>query len=148
MTPQSLALLLRDTSALLRPPPVRVLAPSADDLAAHPSAALLLALSDLSALFSGPSAPPSSAAPAPAKPSAAAHKLAFYAAHAARTPPAVLRMLADEAVLRAEVVAREGGGAGASGGAGAPPRAGGVPGEVKRPVQAQAEGRPKIEELA
>ncbi|OCH87816.1 hypothetical protein OBBRIDRAFT_813960 [Obba rivulosa] len=140
---QLFSLLLRDVSTLLRPSTVSVLSStSTDNLSSHPSATLLLALSDLSALFSAPA--PASApgvAPTPPKPSAAAHKLAFYAAHVASTPAAVLRMLADEAVLRAEVVGREGSGPGGSAG------------DVERGTRMArsmegGEVRPKIEELA
>ncbi|EMD38803.1 hypothetical protein CERSUDRAFT_92834 [Gelatoporia subvermispora B] len=153
INPELFALLLRDTSTLIRPSTVTVVSPSPSssstaDLSSHPSATLLLALSDVSALFSPPpQAPPapSPTPPPPQKPSPAAHKLVFYAAHIAGAPPAVLRMLADEAVLQAEAVLREGG---ASAVTGTGPSGTGVgPRDVTTTGSSASTARPKIEEL-
>lgn len=118
MTSTFFAILLNDASKLLRPSPVTVLpteltpASPSPSYASHPNSQTLLALSDLSSLFSAtPSIHHDSSKPRPKpyQPNAhITHKLTFYAARIISTPTDVLRMLADELMLRVELVRREG----------------------------------------
>ena len=127
------SLLLRDAAALLRPSTVVELpeesvakstsatpsvsfhteAPPASthDLTCHPGAHALLALSDLSALYTTDSPTPlRPGAAGKAKPNHIAHKLTFYAAYILGVPPLLLRTLVAELTERAESLAREGAG--------------------------------------
>ena len=82
---------------------------SANELLSHPSAHALLALSDLSALFTADSpSTPRPAAAGQAKRNHVAHKLTFYAAYILGVPPILLRTLVAELTERAESVTREG----------------------------------------
>ncbi|KAH9840290.1 uncharacterized protein C8Q71DRAFT_805910 [Rhodofomes roseus] len=106
------SLLLRDAAGFLQPSTVVELpVPATPDItspahpaptstaepASHPSARALLALSDLSALFT-----------ADKKQNHVTHKLTFYAAYMMGVPPVLLRTLAGEVAERAEGIAREG----------------------------------------
>ena len=118
MTSSFFAVLLNDASKLLRPSPVTVLptnltptSPSSP-YQSHPNSQTLLALSDLSSLFSTALSIPNDSSNASLKlrqPNThITHKLIFYAARIISTPTDVLRMLADELMLRAELARREG----------------------------------------
>ncbi|KZT07481.1 uncharacterized protein LAESUDRAFT_724932 [Laetiporus sulphureus 93-53] len=174
MTPAFFALLLRDSSTLLRPSTVVELGDAIQgsssnalggsvsrDLEGHPNANTLRALSDLSTLFSGPTHSSSSASSASSsaplrvatKPIAAtnkhihvAHKLTFYAAHVLSVPPLLLRALADETARRADVVAREGLDV-QSGSTSTQRSAGVLPGDGAQAVGQGGAGRVRIEEL-
>ena len=122
MNSQFFSLLLKDTSLLLRPAtmiivPDRASALTAVELETHPSANALRVLSDLAGFFSGDSRmvdpeagrhPEASSRPkSKAKPNYVVHKLAFYAAYVLGTPSPMLRMLADEAMMRAKMLENE-----------------------------------------
>lgn len=118
MTSAFFSVLLYDAARLLRPVPVTVLPSHSSSTGAfssfesHPNTTTLLALSDLSEFFSTP-------LPANAHSSKSinsksrqtnthiTHKVTFYAARVISTPTQVLTNLADELMLRAEVVRRE-----------------------------------------
>ncbi|KAH9951174.1 hypothetical protein B0H21DRAFT_355876 [Amylocystis lapponica] len=124
MTPAFFSLLLRDAATLLQPSSVTVLSSAAPndhsqaymESESHPNAHTIRVLSDLSALFD---VPPSAASPSAdhaqsrpeskvqQKASTATHKLTFYAAHVFRTPTPLLRALAAEVRVRAEVIEHE-----------------------------------------
>ncbi|KAH9893328.1 hypothetical protein C8Q73DRAFT_648077 [Cubamyces lactineus] len=120
MNSQFFSLLLKDTALLLRPATVTIV-PDRDSaltsagLEAHPSANALRVLSDLAEFFSDNSRPPNSAverqpnSPSrePSKPNHVVHKLTFYAAYVLGTPTPMLRMLADEAMMRAKMLEKE-----------------------------------------
>lgn len=119
MTSAFFSILLNDASRLLRPETVTVLSPHPSSInpsspyESHPNATPLLALSDLSTFFSTPlPATVHSAKSINTKPrqtnTHVTHKVAFYAARIISTPSNVLSTLADELMLRAEVVKREG----------------------------------------
>lgn len=106
------AVLLKDVAVLLKP--LLVVAsfnggsesvPSADaetvDPTTLPQATPIIVLSDLTELFENPQGE----ATTPLTP--AGHKLLFYAAHLASTPPPVLQLVADEAKTRASLFERE-----------------------------------------
>lgn len=119
MTSAFFSILLNDASRLLRPKAVTVLSPHPSSInpsspyESHPNNTSLLALSDLSAFFST-SLPVNSHSTKStnSKPRQTnthiTHKLTFYAARIISTPSNVLSILADELMLRAEVVRREG----------------------------------------
>lgn len=122
------SILLKDAAALLRPSTVvelphqstgpqkqsnsdspsdsKVPPTSAKALVSHPSAHALLALSDLSALFTVDTASRLGET-RKAKPNHVAHKLTFYAAYILGVPPILLRTLVAELTERAESIARE-----------------------------------------
>ena len=138
--PLLFSLLLQDAATLLRPAPVTVHGVGLD---AHPSANTLRALSDLVALFGSTpamSTPETKSKPEP-KPRAShvVHKLTFYAAYVLGTPPPMLRVLADEALMRARTMEGERRGVDA-------PRGGGTGGEVRR-ADGRSVPKSKIEEL-
>lgn len=120
MSPQFFSLLLKDTALLLRPATVTVLpepksALSSADLEAHPSADALRVFSDLAEFLTespatdrtpegnAPSAQPKSRP----KPNHVVHKLTFYAAYLLGTPAPMLRVVADEATMRAKALEKE-----------------------------------------
>ncbi|KAI9062579.1 hypothetical protein FKP32DRAFT_1573971 [Trametes sanguinea] len=120
MDSQFFSLLLKDTASLLRPATVTVLpsqkiASTPVDLEAHPSANALRVLSDIAEFFTdsrpgdhgkvhSDSHPSTSSKP---KPNHVVHKLTFYAAYILGTPAPMLRVLADEATMRAKVLENE-----------------------------------------
>ncbi|CDO68391.1 hypothetical protein BN946_scf184815.g38 [Trametes cinnabarina] len=120
MNPQFFSLLLKDTAFLLRPATVTVL-PSRNsvltpsELEAHPSANALRVLSDMAEFFSdtrtgghGRSLPNArSTEKIHPKPNHVVHKLTFYAAYILGTPAPMLRVLADEATMRAKLLENE-----------------------------------------
>lgn len=125
---------------LLRPLPVVPIASTTrierkHEYADHPSANAFYALSDISLLFQ--KAPSRSARTHPVSPLVA--KIQFYAARVMSTPTYTLKALADEVVVRAKLVEREGN------------LNSSVPTpnmDEARPNKAQIEeGRPRIEEL-
>ncbi|RPD65186.1 hypothetical protein L226DRAFT_501974 [Lentinus tigrinus ALCF2SS1-7] len=128
------SLLLQDTAHLLRPAKMAVISSASDDpgqnLEDHRSANALRVLSDLAVLFGERGTTNINA-----KPNHVVHKLMFYAAYVLSTPAPMLRVLADEATLRAKTLESESARAGFSSG-----RA-----SVRR-VQPDA-GGPRIEEL-
>ena len=75
------------------------------DLEEHPSANALRLFSDIAAVFTeaqdNRDHHPTSGPPQKAKPNHILHKLTFYAAHVLGTPGPMLRVLADEASMRA-----------------------------------------------
>ncbi|OSD04711.1 hypothetical protein PYCCODRAFT_1475794 [Trametes coccinea BRFM310] len=114
------SLLLKDIAFLIRPATVTVI-PSQKtvstpaDLKAHPSSNALRVLSDLVEFFSesksddhgkvqSDSHPSTSSKP---KPNHVVHKLTFYAAYILGTPAPMLRVLADEAIMRAKMLENE-----------------------------------------
>ncbi|PIL33207.1 hypothetical protein GSI_04657 [Ganoderma sinense ZZ0214-1] len=107
--PQLFSLLLRDSAAFLRPATVTVVTPQ--DLEEHPSPNALRVLSDMAALFTEAQDStrnrPTSGVPQKAKPNHVVHKLTFYAAHVLGTPGSMLRVLADEAIVRAKSLENE-----------------------------------------
>lgn len=108
MTPAFFALLMRDSAKLLRPAPVvAVLETTQQHFLQHPSANIISALSDVSALFQ-PTSQDRMDSVKPASPNPCAAKLVFYAARIASTPTAVLTALSDEALARANLIEREG----------------------------------------
>ncbi|KAK7687637.1 hypothetical protein QCA50_008852 [Cerrena zonata] len=119
MTSAFFSILLNDASRLLRPKAVTVLSPhpsstnTSSPYESHPNTTSLLALSDLSVFFSTPlpvnarSAKSTNSKPHQTN-THVTHKVAFYAARIISTPSNVLSTLADELMLRAEVVRREG----------------------------------------
>ncbi|TFK51937.1 hypothetical protein OE88DRAFT_1734950 [Heliocybe sulcata] len=127
MTPQMLALLLRDAARLVRPSRVVEISPQSTssqppadsagaevDLETHPNADLFRVFSDLAQVFEANSITSNSAkskpnlkAGAKLKQSHITHKLTFYTVHVLSTPSVVLDMLASEAVHRATVMESE-----------------------------------------
>ena len=115
VNPQLFSLLLKDSAALLRPATVTVLASGDNatrDLEEHPSADALRVLSDIAAVFteaqdSNRDHHPTLGPPQKAKPNHILHKLTFYAAHVLGTPGPMLRVLADEATMRAKTLEKE-----------------------------------------
>ena len=104
MNPQFFSLLLQDIAVLLRPATVTVVASpdSTRQLEDHPSANALRVLSDLASLFDD------NAVKTRPKPNHVVHKLTFYAAYIIGTPAPMLRVLADEATMRAKTLEKEG----------------------------------------
>ena len=104
MNPQFFSLLLQDIAVLLRPATVTVVSStdSPRTLEDHPSANALRVLSDLASLFDDPPVKPKP------KPNHVVHKLTFYAAYIIGTPAPMLRVLADEATMRAKTLEKEG----------------------------------------
>ncbi|KAG6909351.1 hypothetical protein DXG01_000951 [Tephrocybe rancida] len=88
------SVLLKDTACLTRPSAVTTFQAAAQpcdeeyDTVSHPHSNIVLALSDLTTLFSDPSAG--------GKKTHVSHKLFFYAVHILSTPTAILRAIADE----------------------------------------------------
>ena len=82
---------------------------TAPNLEEHPSARVLRVLSDLASLFTSPPSgnAESPAQPKKAKPNHVVHKLTFYAAYVLGTPGPMLRVLADEAAMRAKTLESE-----------------------------------------
>ncbi|KAM5537102.1 hypothetical protein V8D89_009248 [Ganoderma adspersum] len=114
VNPRLFSLLLQDSAAFLRPATVTVVAfrdAVMQDLEEHPSANVLRVLSDIAALFSeaqdGSGSRPTSELPQKTKPNHVIHKLMFYAAHVLGTPGPMLRVLADEATMRAKTLENE-----------------------------------------
>ncbi|KAI0333905.1 hypothetical protein GY45DRAFT_1319144 [Cubamyces sp. BRFM 1775] len=124
MHSQFFSLLLKDTALLLRPATVTVVpdrgsALTSAELEAHPSANALRVLSDFAEFFSDDSRSPdpavqqqpNSLSPQPSKAKVklnhVVHKLTFYAAYILGTPTPMLRMLADEATMRAKMLENE-----------------------------------------
>ncbi|KAI0675911.1 hypothetical protein C8Q78DRAFT_963923 [Trametes maxima] len=142
MNPQFFSLLLKDTALLLRPATVTVLpaaesALTSDELEAHPCANALRMLSDLAAFFGEPAPSMGNTATKP-KPNHVVHKLTFYAAYILGTPSPMLRVIADEATMRAKTLENE-----------AKREArGGKGGDVQRLRQGQTGRGTKIEELS
>ncbi|KAL1945141.1 hypothetical protein VTO73DRAFT_2761 [Trametes versicolor] len=149
MNSQFFSLLLKDTALLLRPATVTVLpepksALSSADLEAHPSANALRVFSDLAEFFtesptldraSGGTAPSAQPKSKP-KPNHVVHKLTFYAAYLLDTPAPMLRVLADEATMRANALEKEAKQAAQSGGQ-----------SINRVGQRPSQGGARIEEL-
>ncbi|KAI0363141.1 hypothetical protein BV20DRAFT_1007803 [Pilatotrama ljubarskyi] len=118
MNPRFFSLLLKDTALLLRPAHVTVLPQrsatlTATELETHPSANALRVLSDLAEFF-GRHAPESTAGKKATstpfsrpKTNHVVHKLIFYAAYVLGTPGPMLRVLADEATMRAKALEKE-----------------------------------------
>ncbi|KAI0730925.1 hypothetical protein C8Q76DRAFT_614104 [Earliella scabrosa] len=132
MDSQFFSLLLQDIAVLLRPATVTVVA-STDSprrLEDHPSANALRVLSDLASLFDDTSVK------SKAKPNHVVHKLTFYAAYIIGTPAPMLRVLADEATMRAKTLEKEG----------SEGRRGVHGADVKR-VHSLRQDAPRIEEL-
>ncbi|CAL1715449.1 unnamed protein product [Somion occarium] len=139
MTSTFFAILLNDASKLLRPSPVTVLpndTTSSSPYESHTNANALRALSDLSSFFSSTKGDK----PRPANVHIT-HKLTFYAARIISTPTNVLGMLADEVMLKAEAVKREGAQAETEK---KPTR----PIELTEAEKSQASGREKVEALS
>lgn len=120
MNPQFFSLLLKDTALLLRPATVTVIpepksAPTSADFEAHPSANALRVFSDLAGFLTESPAPdhasegyaPSAQPKSKPKPNHVVHKLTFYAAYLLGTPATMLRVLADEATMRANALEKE-----------------------------------------
>ncbi|RDX50264.1 hypothetical protein OH76DRAFT_1555794 [Lentinus brumalis] len=136
------SLLLQDTAHLLRPTKLAVIASNdpALNLEDHRSANALRVFSDLAALFGEPAA----STPAEGghsttrgtKTNHVVHKLMFYAAYVVGTPAPMLRVLADEATMRAKTLENESARAAPGGGGGA---------QVRRVTATP--GGPRIEEL-
>ena len=135
MDPKFFSLLLQDTARLLRPAKLTVVASVSNDptqnVEDHRSADTLRALSDLASLFDDPAATTS------AKPNHVVHKLMFYAAYVLGTPAPMLRVMADEAAMRAKTLESESAKVASSGGGGS--------GSFRRMQSNQ--GGPRIEEL-
>ncbi|KAI0076593.1 hypothetical protein K474DRAFT_1684749 [Panus rudis PR-1116 ss-1] len=104
ITPKSMSILLTDVVKLLRPSAITVVTQedqshdSPSPYECHPSSRTLLALSDLSSLFTSPT---------DGSPNHITHKLTFYAARVLSTPAFVLNTVSDEVKLRAKRVERE-----------------------------------------
>ncbi len=136
------SLLLQDTAHLLRPTKLAVVASNdpAPNLEDHRSANTLRVFSDLAALFGEPaSSTPAQGAHSTTKGSKTnhvVHKLMFYAAYVVGTPAPMLRVLADEATMRAKTLENESARAAPGGGGGA---------QVRRLTATP--GGPRIEEL-
>ncbi|KAI1788145.1 hypothetical protein LXA43DRAFT_974958 [Ganoderma leucocontextum] len=111
---QLFSLLLKDSATILRPAAVTVVTPRDEatrNLEEHPSANALRVLSDLATLFDeaqdSNGNPSTSGLPQRAKPNHVAHKMTFYAAHILGTPGPMLRVLTDEATMRAKTLGNE-----------------------------------------
>ncbi|KAI0352088.1 hypothetical protein OH77DRAFT_1409888 [Trametes cingulata] len=118
MNAQFFSLLLKDTALLLRPAHVTVISQrgstlTAAELEAHPSANALRVLSDLAEFFSEAPAQSTvsrkdaSTSSSKPKPNHIMHKLTFYAAYILGMPAPMLRVLADEATMRAKALEKE-----------------------------------------
>lgn len=117
LTPALLSVLLQDTSKLLRPSPVSILpeteynsedsssSNARSPYASHANFNLILALSDLSALFQSPSIP--SVMKSRGKENRITHKLSFYAAKVIGTPSVVLGVVSEEVMMRMKSIERE-----------------------------------------
>lgn len=118
MDPAIYSLLLKDAATLLRPAPVTVVVSTDSQTSStfgdHPSVNVLCVLSDLASLFDKVPAKANSQAPGASstqqrpKHNHVVHKLTFYAAYILGTPAPMLRVLVDEATIRAKMLEVEG----------------------------------------
>ncbi|KAH9852166.1 hypothetical protein C2E23DRAFT_868976 [Lenzites betulinus] len=141
------SLLLKDTALLLRPAAVTVVPQpgsslTATELEAHPSRDTLRVLSDFAEFFGSPAEGTRGAHGEPGQPEAKSkpnhvvHKLTFYAAYVLGTPAPMLRVLADEAAMKAKALESE-----------AQREASAHGQNVRRIGQNESQGAAKIEEL-
>ncbi|KAI0832073.1 hypothetical protein BC628DRAFT_1453207 [Trametes gibbosa] len=141
------SLLLNDSALLLRPATVAVVPPPGAavteiELRADPSGNILRVLSDLSEFFShaGEGARAKDREPDPSranlKSNHLVHKLTFYAAYVLGMPAPMLRVLADEVMMRAKALESE-----AKRGVSIHSK------DIKRVGQKQAQGGARIQEL-
>lgn len=145
MNPQFFSLLLKDTALLLRPATVTVIPePKSAPSSADPSANALRVFSDLAEFLTESPTPertsegnaPSAQPKSRPKPNHVVHKLTFYAAYLLGTPAPMLRVLADEATMRANALEKEAKQAAQSGGQ-----------SINRVGQRPSQGGARIEEL-
>ena len=115
MSKEVFSLLLQDAAFLLQPKKVVEVksVPTTDDnvdLRQNASLNALRVLSDIASLYGEPPAKNDGAGSSQPlrKPSHVVHKLLFYAAYVLGTPAPMLRVLADEAAMRAKTLESEG----------------------------------------